>query len=76
MASRLGVLTTRRSGRSHDRVRMRRLAREFFRVRKHELAAPQDVVLIARAGASEADNATLRAELTHLWQKLVNHCRT
>jgi len=74
-ASRLGVLTTRRSGKSHDRVRLRRLAREFFRVRKKELAAPQDVVLIARAGAWEADNATLRAELAQLWEKLAGSCR-
>jgi len=73
--SRLAIVTTRRSGKSHDRARLRRVVREFFRTRKAELAAPQDVLLIARAGAGQADNATLRAELARLWEKLKDVCR-
>lgn len=47
-ASRVGVITTRRLGHAPIRSRARRLLREAFRLRQHELKEPADVILIAR----------------------------
>ena len=46
--SRLGVVTARRIGGAVVRNRARRLLRETFRVHQHDLAAPVDLVLVAR----------------------------
>jgi ribonuclease P protein component len=46
--SRLGVVTARRIGCAVVRNRARRLLRETFRVHQHDLAAPVDLVLVAR----------------------------
>jgi ribonuclease P protein component len=47
-ASRLGVVTAKRIGCAVVRNRARRLMRETFRVHQHDLAAPVDLVLVAR----------------------------
>jgi len=47
-SSRLGVITAGRIGDAVVRTRARRLMRESFRVHQHELAAPVDLVLVAR----------------------------
>jgi ribonuclease P protein component len=47
--SRLGVVVGRRVGPAVDRSRARRLMREAFRQRQHDLAQPVDLVLVARA---------------------------
>jgi ribonuclease P protein component len=47
-ASRLGVITAGRIGGAVVRSRARRLLREAFRLHQHDLAAPVDLVLVAR----------------------------
>jgi ribonuclease P protein component len=47
-ASRLGVITAGRIGDAVVRNRARRLMRETFRLHQRELAAPVDLVLVAR----------------------------
>jgi ribonuclease P protein component len=47
-ASHLGVVTGRRIGCAVVRNRARRLMRETYRVHQHDLAAPVDLVLVAR----------------------------
>lgn len=47
-ASRLGVITASRIGGAVVRSRARRLLREAFRLHQHDLAAPVDLVLVAR----------------------------
>src|SRR5215831_10362871 len=47
-APRLGVVTSGRIGNAVVRNRARRLLREVFRLHQHDLAAPLDLVLIAR----------------------------
>ena len=46
--SRLGVITGRQTGGAVARSRARRLLREAFRLHQHDLAAPVDLVLVAR----------------------------
>jgi ribonuclease P protein component len=55
-----------------QRNRVKRVAREFFR------ALPQsettlDVVLLARRGIGQLDNAELSTILQQQWQKLIGH---
>jgi ribonuclease P protein component len=47
-SSRLGVITASRIGSAVVRNRARRLLRETFRVHQHDLAAPVELVLVAR----------------------------
>ena len=47
-ASRLGVITGRKIGGAVVRSRARRLLRESYRIHQHDLAAPVDLVLVAR----------------------------
>src|SRR5512141_2526780 len=46
--SRLGVITSRRTGPAVVRNRARRLLRESFRLHQNELQQPVDLVLVAR----------------------------
>ena len=48
LASRIGVVTSKRIGGAVQRSRARRLLREAFRLHQKELTRPMDVVLVAR----------------------------
>ena len=48
-SARLGVVTSKKVGNAVVRNRARRLMRECFRLHQHELGAPVDLVLVARA---------------------------
>lgn len=63
---RVGFITTKRTGKAHERVRLRRLFREFVRSEVPQFANPHRfLVTIALHGAREADFAELKAD----WQK-------
>lgn len=47
--TRLGVITSRKLGGAVVRSRARRLMREAFRLHRHELTQPVDLVLVARS---------------------------
>jgi ribonuclease P protein component len=65
--ARLGLAVgTKVAGSSVQRNRLRRLIRESFRLRQHELPAV-DLVVSARAQARAARNVELRASLNGLW---------
>jgi ribonuclease P protein component len=73
-ASHLGVVTSRRIGGAVVRNRARRLLRETFRLHQHDLAAPVDLVLVARPSiAGKGFAAVERDFLTTLRKaKLLN----
>jgi ribonuclease P protein component len=66
LASRLGVVTSKKIGGAVVRSRARRLLRESFRLHQSDLARPVDLVLIARPsivgkGLAEVERDFLRA---------------
>ena len=68
--ARLGLaVATKAAGSSVERNRLRRLIRESFRLRQHELPAV-DLVVSARAQARAARNDALRASLNGLWDRV------
>ena len=72
---RLGLAVSRRAiGHAVDRNRLKRLAREAFRLVQHDLA-PLDIVVLARPQAAAAASADVRASLQRLWQRVSARCK-
>ena len=72
--ARLGLaVAVKAAGSSVERNRLRRLIRETFRLRQHELPSV-DLVVSARAQARGARNAELRASLNGLWDRVKAQC--
>lgn len=67
---RLGMAVSRRvSKRAVERNRIKRQIRDSYRHVRLQLPA-LDILVVARTSAATHDNATLRADLTRLWDKL------
>ena len=72
--ARLGLaVASKPFGGSVPRNRIRRLIRESFRLRQHDLPEV-DLVVSARTGAKDASAAQLRASLDGLWDKVKVQC--
>jgi len=65
---RLGLTVSKKVGNSPERSRVKRLLREWFRLHRHELKRPWDLVLIARAGAPELGLADVEGQLAEFVQ--------
>ena len=71
---RLGLaIAARIVGNAVRRNRIKRLIRESFRQHQHELPAV-DLVVNARAGARDADNAAITRSLEQHWRTVVKQC--
>lgn len=55
---------------AHERNRLKRVIREYFRLTQHELPKV-DIVVMARSAVIELDNVALRQVLDKLWQRLL-----
>lgn len=66
-SARLGLAIAKRvARRAVDRNRIRRIARETFRLRR-QILRPVDFVVLAKPPAAEADSGTLKLALEQLW---------
>jgi ribonuclease P protein component len=65
-ALRLGVVASRKVGKSHDRNRARRLLREAWRHNRYRFRGNLDVVLVARRTAAGSTMAVIERELLQL----------
>jgi ribonuclease P protein component len=73
-APRLGLaIAARIIGGAVRRNRIKRLVRESFRQHQHELPAV-DIVVNARAGARNADNAAIVRSLEKHWRAVIKQC--
>ncbi|MCX3239692.1 ribonuclease P protein component [Escherichia coli] len=69
---RIGLTVAKKNvRRAHERNRIKRLTRESFRLRQHELPG-MDFVVVAKKGVADLDNRALSEALEKLWRR---HCR-
>ena len=54
--------------RAHERNRIKRLAREYFRLHQHELPS-MDFVVLVRRGVADLDNQQITESLDKLWRR-------
>lgn len=67
---RVGLIVAKKNVRNAvDRNRIKRLARESFRLNQHQIPA-YDIVLLARRGSSQLPNKVLFGHLEQLWIRL------
>jgi ribonuclease P protein component len=67
--ARLGlVIAKKHVRRAHQRNRIKRIIRETFRHRQQLVGL--DIVVLARGGLDQQDNAALHLQLQQLWQQL------
>lgn len=72
---RLGLIIAKKHVRNAtDRNRIKRIARETFRLQQQQLF-PLDAIVLARGGAGELDNAALAKAFNKLWRKLDQRAR-
>ncbi|MEW9797856.1 ribonuclease P protein component [Alteromonas sp. CYL-A6] len=71
---RLGItLSKKRVRRAHERNRLKRLIRESFRHKRHNLPNI-DIVVIGKSGADTLSNQEIFTTLEKLWKKLAKRC--
>lgn len=68
--SRLGIVVAKKKvRRAHERNRIKRIARESFRLHQHDLDL-LDIVVMPKSGIDAVANVDLHKQLEFAWQKL------
>lgn len=68
--SRLGLVVAKKKvRRAHERNRIKRIARESFRLNQHDIDL-LDIVVLPKVGIEQVSNAELHQQLSFAWQKL------
>ena len=72
---RIGVTVSKKRAKTAvQRNRIKRRVRETFRLKQHKI--PNfDIVVIAKQGIVDLDNAELNDTLNYLWRKLAKRCK-
>ncbi len=68
--SRIGITASRKVGGAVQRNRIKRLAREAFRLNRHLFARPLEISLIARRAAAELPNRAIALALKDIYEML------
>ena len=69
--SRLGIVVAKKKvRRAHERNRIKRLARESFRLHQAQFNADIDIVVMPKVGIEAISNQELHQQLDFAWQKL------
>ena len=69
--SRLGIVVAKKKvRRAHERNRVKRLARESFRLHQAQFNADIDIVVMPKVGIDTISNQELHQQLDFAWQKL------
>ena len=70
-SSRLGIVVAKKKvRRAHERNRVKRLARESFRLHQGQFNKNIDVVMMPKVGIEAIENQELHQQLDFAWQKL------
>ncbi len=67
--TKVGFITSRRLGNATVRNRARRLMREAYRLNKHKLKQPVELILVARPALAGRTCKEVEVELLALWRR-------
>lgn len=72
--ARLGITVPKKKVKNAtDRNTIKRIIRESFRLRRHQLPNV-DIIVIAKQGIGQLNNQEMGVQLEKLWRKLTNRC--